>query len=802
MERILSPQGIHALLGIGGGLFVIGLITWLATKGIFDHPLVLAAALGAGNLLILGAGFWLVLNTRYQLAGLALTLLACLVMPLHLWFYHAQKLLTFDNHLWAAALVISLLYALTARVLKNFWFVPVFLGGVALTCLLILADLHQFWQITAPAITLCVLGIIAIHSERLFTLDEQSPFRRDRFGLAFFWSGHGLLALGLLGVLVAQLAGGPLYASLTKPIYEQWGMTPTELVTTTSGKLIALLLVLAGVYAHLYSDLVVRRKGYYLQIAAVLVLWIEFIVLDYFNIKLEKETLLGVLAGTGLVLHLFHRWTSNTMAGALRILPFLSILFCLGATIGGVLLYFGESFRFFPISQQATSLVSSPMALLISMIIALLANGIGYATSQPDQRSANIYLGSTSLTALLVPALALAMWGPQSWFGQMWLILALAIIAVVVAWRYPLADYLGKLSHILVAFWLLLGLPHFVTLGGPDALSLIAILATATGYYLLTTILLAQRAAIPGAVVCAILALIHLFGWFDFALAYKMAAGAIAGAIFTALGLAFPRLQHRNQQVGKFLLNTGHLIFFISLLATMLLGIQTLLGSRVIDHTVWSVFNALVLEAVLALVFYWLRAREPVQKLYLAFVIGNVVLAMLLMVTLLNLPFWRKAELASVGLGIGLTVLGFLAWAKEEYGQQRQDAVTPMFLLGTLLVGVPLVLVVMGYRSKGEFEWSDEVAMFIIGIVLLAAGCICQVRIPAIGGAVLTVLYLLGLLLFVPWSHLGTAALVLAGGGAAIFLLGLALSIFRDKILALPVRVKERKGIFQVLGWR
>src|SRR5437868_405293 len=99
MEKLLSPQGIQALLGTGGALFAGGMITWLATLGIFDHPLVLAVTLGGVNLALLLAGFWLVLSTRYQLAGLALTLLSCLVMPLHLWFYHAQKLLTFDNHL-------------------------------------------------------------------------------------------------------------------------------------------------------------------------------------------------------------------------------------------------------------------------------------------------------------------------------------------------------------------------------------------------------------------------------------------------------------------------------------------------------------------------------------------------------------------------------------------------------------------------------------------------------------------------------------------------------------------------------
>jgi hypothetical protein len=571
LERLLSPQGIHALLGAGGLLFVVGLVTWLATLGIFDEPLVLATVLGAGNLVLLGVGFWFTLNTRHQLAGLAVTLLACLVMPLHLWFYHAQDLLTFENHLWAAALVISLLYSLTARVLQHWMFVPVFLGGVGLTSLLILADLGEFWQITAPAITLCVLGLVAIHVERFFSPDAESLFPREPFGLAFFWSGHALLGLGLLMVLVAQLAGGPLYETYTKSLYEQWNLTPTELVTTTNGKLLALALVLAGVYAHLYSDLVVRRKGYYTQIAAGLVLWGEFIVLDLF----------------------------------------------------------------------------------------------------------------------------------------------------------------------------------------------------------------------------------------DFAVVYKLLATAVLGAVFTMLGQGLSRHEIEGRRIGKVMAGTGQWMFFIALLGTALLGLQALLASSAASPEVWSVFYALVLEAGLALLFFLrLSANDSARPLYLLFGVGHLALAALLMVTLLDLPLWRKGELASIALGLGLTLAGFIAWAREEAGDPKQASLSPAMLLGTLLIGVPMALTVLHFRTDGLFRIWDEASMLVVGLLLLAGGCVCQLRIPTIAGAAMTLLYVFGLLLFVRWGHLDTAALILAGGGATIFLLGLALSIFRDRLLALPTRVKERKGVFQVLGWR
>ena len=61
------------MLMIGGGLCVLGLIIWLTSVGLFENKLVLAAALGLGSLAVLGAGWYLVLRTKYMVAGQALT---------------------------------------------------------------------------------------------------------------------------------------------------------------------------------------------------------------------------------------------------------------------------------------------------------------------------------------------------------------------------------------------------------------------------------------------------------------------------------------------------------------------------------------------------------------------------------------------------------------------------------------------------------------------------------------------------------------------------------------------------------
>ncbi len=187
-EILLDPRSIQWFLGLGGVLFVLGLVIWLAAVGIFDNPVVVAAALGIANIAVLLGGWATIRFSRYQTAGRAITLLACLVMPLNLWFYHANNLITIGGNLWGAALVCCVLYLASALVLRDHLFVYVFTGGIAMTGLLMLADAMMFWEIASPAALLVGLGLIFIHVERAFP-EIEGPFSPPTFR-------HGLLPIG------------------------------------------------------------------------------------------------------------------------------------------------------------------------------------------------------------------------------------------------------------------------------------------------------------------------------------------------------------------------------------------------------------------------------------------------------------------------------------------------------------------------------------------------------------------------------------------------------------------------------
>ena len=144
------------------------------------------------------------------------------------------NLITLEGHLWVAALVCSLFYAASARVLRDRLFVYVLAGGVAMTGLLMLFHMGKFWDIAAPSTLLVALGLIFLHSERAFAVGD-GPFSRQRFGLAFFWSGQALLAAGLLLLLGAQIAGDWLYEPFFKQFYEMFKAGPPAVVADRGG---------------------------------------------------------------------------------------------------------------------------------------------------------------------------------------------------------------------------------------------------------------------------------------------------------------------------------------------------------------------------------------------------------------------------------------------------------------------------------------------------------------------------------------------------------------------------------------
>lgn len=309
-QMLIDPRGIHALMASGGGLLALGLIIWLSVIGVFDNPVVAATCLGAANLALLGGSIAVTKRTRYRLAGRGTAMLACLLLPLNLWFYDAQGLVTLADggNLWLPALVCCLIYAGVARLLRDSAFVYAVAAGVAMTGLLFLADgdVGRFWEVLAPSALLVSLGVACVHAERLFpetvSDDKNAVFTRDDFGLAFFRAGHALLATGL-GVLLSGRLAGRYYAALFAD--KGWFVEP-DVATLTNVKLAAIGVVLAGAYTYVYSR-VVRGGDRFSVMAALTLAWAAVIGLE----------LLGVDAG-GTLLALTAAGTTAVVVGATR----------------------------------------------------------------------------------------------------------------------------------------------------------------------------------------------------------------------------------------------------------------------------------------------------------------------------------------------------------------------------------------------------------------------------------------------------------------------------------------------------
>src|SRR5262245_58809257 len=148
VEILLDPRNIQYVLAFGGALMVIGVVILLYIKDFFT-PALAAIGLAAANVVLLLVGWYVLRATRYHVAGRALTLLACLVMPLNLWYLQRPATVEavgewarMDHYLWVVAVAIAALYFASALVLRDELFVWVSCGGVTLAGLLIIAGLE------------------------------------------------------------------------------------------------------------------------------------------------------------------------------------------------------------------------------------------------------------------------------------------------------------------------------------------------------------------------------------------------------------------------------------------------------------------------------------------------------------------------------------------------------------------------------------------------------------------------------------------------------------------------------------
>lgn len=801
IEILLDPRNIHMLLAFGGALMVVGLVILLWVNELLKPPLV-AFGLGVINAALLGLGWWLLRGSRYHLAGRAVTLLACLVLPLNLWYYHANGLITLDGHLWVAAMVISALYAASALVLRDELFVYIFMAGVTLTGLLFLADLppspQKFWEIALPSTMLVVLGLLGIHAERAFP-EQEGPFGRRRFGLAFFWSGHALLAAGLLLVLGADIAGDWLYKPVFQEIYERMEATPSPIV----GELrwLALLLVIASTYAYIYSDLVVRRVGVYVYIAAATLLWALVLSLQLLHIELGMDALIAVMALGALVVNgsqaIVFRESRYT-----RAFPVLGLLLPLLAVALGLLVYFQA---LSPTLRSVWQEQPPAWTYVGAMLLTALSCRFGaylYRNSQP--RLATVYFFATAAATLVAATAFLAGVGLNTWQQHAPLLMLLPIVYLIAARLYRGRNEEPALlwvSHAATVVMLAASLASAVegfalVQKQPINLALALFCAEAAVFYALATAFYRKVWTIHLSAAMACGAVWQVLTYFAVAAEFYTLTFALVG-----LGLL---LTYRFAVLERFAagpladaaFQSANTLLSLSFVAALFLGLSRL-ATHQIDWALVSLFASLTIISLLSLT---LVRHAAWRRWYVVTTLSQAALTFLGVTVLSQLTMWQKLEIFSVAVGLLLLVAGHIGWYREQ--ERENDMVSLSLLLGSLLVGVPLAVATLIDRSHDHFIVLNELGFLVAAVLLLTTGYLFQLKTTTLTGAALTALYFVTLLIYVPWSRLNAVATFITVGGGTLFGLGLILSVYRDRLLMLPDRMKRREGIFRVLTWR
>lgn len=814
-EALLDPRSIQWMLTLGGGLCVLGLIVWLTSLGIFENKLVLAAVMGVGSLAILGAGWWVSLKTRFRIAGQALTFLGCVVAPLNLWYYAHVDLVSVDDHLWIGGLICCLLYAATVYVLRDPLFVYAVEAGATLTLTLLLAEFGMASDTSCLALILMALGLVSIHAERAFPPTGEL-FTRKKFGLPFFWSGHAQVASSLLVLFGTQIVGwlAGLYGTHRFLNIEWAGNWLTDQFLLAGG------LWLAGVYAYLYSDLAVRRVGVYTCLAAFCLVMAEATIAGRF---LAAEGWIGVLAVTALGVNLVQLFAAKGNERISRVLPPLAMVLGVLPILIGLLLHI-----------RATSSVAAEwqwgyetgrLFVLVMLLVAVCNRMSAHLFQATSPRWSAVNLFASAAALLIAAAGLLRMLNLTLWTQQApWLMLVpIAYLFAARLWRGSAVERpLGWVAHTAAAVILFHVLVGCLEIGkeavsplqaSRDNLILGLVFAEAAVFYMLAAIFRRRSANVYFATLAACGAAWQFLGYYAVPAPYYTMLYALLGVgclgLSRVLGIERVPMYHALTGVkdlatrgrGLAAFQMGNSILLIAAMAAVLQGLNRIVAGRYEWQDLW----ALVTTALATFAAVSLSPGGLWRRLYVVATIALAGVTFLTLNVLIQLSMWQKLEIFCVAVGVLLVGSSYVGRFREETGK-ASDLVSAGLWLGGLLATLPLVIAVLYHRFFGpadaRFSALDEMALFVVTVALLVTGYSWQIKSTTFfGGASLT-LYLIIIVVSLGWQQQLAAGVYLAVGGGVLFGLGIALSMYREKLLQLPEQIAKREGVFRMLNWR
>lgn len=812
IEQLLDPKTLHTLMCCGGGVLIIGLIGWLWSIGLFDNPVIVAVCAGIGNLAVIATGAATVLKTRYRIAGRGLALLGCLVLPLNLWFYDAQGIITLNDggHLWVPALLCCVIYAAVMRILKDHWFVYTFVGGIAMTGLLILADHHvdRFWEVLAPSTLLVCIGVACVHAERLFSSTAE-VFNRQTFGRAFFYAGHIVLAGGL-AILFGGRAAGLLYES----VFADLGWFPVpDVAVVKPVQLIAMLLTVASTYTYIYSQVAVRQSGRFIYSAILTLLWSEIILLDLLAIPVTETAFLLLISSTAVIANLTARVVMNRPQESDdesqiildRAMLGLGTLATTAATVLGAL----QFFRFYlfgetgPLSFDVTPVSAG------ALLLAALAGG---STAMIPQRKNRFLTSLAGLQATVVLVL-FSILEASFLMGLEWSLTLplLTGLLVVSSFLIPRESRLAESNLIAslmqqAGFTLLAASAIYWSGLTPHALSpyftaeLICLSSLALGIFFgLQASRTSDRTNAFLAILCTWVGVWKAIAILGF-VSYAPILGASSLGLMAVLASKF--VPFTDKDVQKLASRLGMTTLVLGGVAGQFLVMNRLLGG----HVNWELFALMASQLVVAIAGS-LTISDSEQRRGLSVLgAGHTVNALLIVNALSTLSLPQRFELFSTVAGIFMLIYGYIAQNLE--GEERSHTVSLNLKCGSVLAVGPLVLGLLATRLWGTsagWGWLmfHEVGTLLIGLTLLGSGIICRIRSTTLAGGTAVSLYVVSLIMLIQVpGQLQTTAVYMMVGGGLFFVTALLMSIYRDRLLAVPDRIRDGEGIFRVLKWR
>ncbi len=602
-------------------------------------------------------------------------------------------------------------------------------------------------------------------------------------------------------VLGAQVTGDWLYEPIFKTWYGNWGFAESPFLNEQHWLVWAMALVVVGTYGYIYSDLVVRHVGVYVHIAAGTLMWAIVLGLELFHISLGLDALIAVLAVTAIVVNgaqvMVFRDSRYT-----RTLPFLGVLLPFLAVGLGLMVYFralsGDLQSVWHVEPPAWTYVG---AMLLTAVSCRFGAHL-YRIINP--KLSGMYFFATAAATLVAATALLAALGLNTWQQHApWLMLVpiVYLIAARLSRGKPSEQPLIRVSHAATVVMLIASLASAVegfvlVKQQPLNLMLALFFAEAAVFYILAAVLHRQTWTIRWVAIMGCGAVWQCLTYLGVPAPYYTLAFALVGlALLVVYRLAvLDRIAAKPLADASF--QCANTLLSLAFVAALFLGLSRL-ATRTIEWNLIWLFGVLAVISLLALAMV---RHLGWRRWYVITTIGQAGLAFLGLTAVIELSPWQKLQIFSMSVGFLLLVAGHIGWYREQ--DRQNDLVSLSLLLGSLLLGVPLAVATLIDRSGDHFIVWNELGFLAVAILLLITGFLFQLKSTTMTGAFLTALYFVTLLIYVPWSRLNAVAVFITVGGGTIFLVGLLLSVYRDRLLALPEKIQQRQGVFRILNWR